>query len=167
VASLSSEAKVEEQPEPAAAGLSSEAKVEEQLEPAAVGLSSEAKVEEQPEPAAAGLPSEAASEKELRTASPDLLAEIENNHRIATQPWVGQLLSFQTSLWDTSQDEVHTWTTDLRDDLKQAYADMHLANSIVWLSTELGRRSQNLDENYIRLCTSVAARLARVVPLLK
>ena len=77
------------------------------------------------------------------------------------------MLSFQTHAWDTSQDEVHKLPANVREDLTQAYVDMRLANSIVWLSTELGRRSQNLDENYIKLCTSIAVRLDRITLLLK
>lgn len=111
---------------------------------------------------------EAAVVKEpLESIAPDLVAEVKNNRRIATEPWVGKLLSFQTHAWDTNQDEVHKLPANVREDLAQAYLDMRLANSIVWLSTELGRRSHNLDENYMKLCTNIAVRLNRITPLLK
>jgi hypothetical protein len=51
---------------------------------------------------------------------------------------------------------------NLRNELTEAYSDMALANSITWLSTEMGRRSQSLDESYLKLRTSVSDRLNRV-----
>ncbi len=106
-------------------------------------------------------------EEQLKPTASDLSAEVESNRRTATEPWTGKLLPFETSVWDTSGDKVHTLPANLREDLTQAYADMRLANSIVWLSTELGRRSENLDENYMKLCTDIAAKLKRITPLLK
>lgn len=97
---------------------------------------------------------------------PGLFAEVENNHRIATEPWTGELRLFQTDVLDASQAETHRLPANLQEDLIQAYVDMHLANNIVWLSTELGLRSRNLDKNYMKLCASVAARLDRVTALL-
>ncbi len=108
-----------------------------------------------------------AVEEPLESIAPDLLAETKTNRRIATESWSGKLLPFQTHVWDTSQDEVHKLPANVREDLTQAYVDMRLANSIVWLSTELGRRSHNLDENYMKLCTNIAVRLDRITPQLK
>jgi hypothetical protein len=106
-------------------------------------------------------------EEQQALTAPDLLAEVENNHRIATEPWAGKLLQFQTEVWDASQDGVANLPTNLREDLTQAYVDMRLANSIVWLSTELGRRSNNLDKSYLKLCTNIATRFDKIMPLLK
>jgi len=106
-------------------------------------------------------------EEQPKFTIPELLAEVENNHRIATESWAGKLLPFYTSVWDRSVEAVHTLPANLQGELRQAYVDMGLANSIVWLSTELGHRSHNLDESYIKLCTSIAARLDGVIPLLK
>ena len=103
----------------------------------------------------------------LESAAPALVAEVENNRRIATEPWTGKLLPFQTGVWDTNGDKVHTLPANLRETLTQAYADMRLGNDIVWLSTELGCRSPNLDEKYMKLCTSIASRFDRITPLLK
>ncbi len=103
----------------------------------------------------------------LKSTAPDLVAEVENNHRIATQPWTGKLLPFDTGVWDTNRDGVPTLPANLGEDLTQAYVDMRLANSIVWLATELGRRSQNLDDNYTKLCTNIGTRLDKILPLLK
>ena len=103
-------------------------------------------------------------EEPLESIAPDLLAEAKNNRRIATELWTGKLLPFQTNVWDTSQGEVFRLPRNLREDLTQAYVDMRLANSIVWLSMELGRRSHNLDENYMKLCANIAVRLDRITP---
>jgi len=108
-----------------------------------------------------------AAEGPLESIMPGIVAEIESNYRIASEPWTGQLLSFQTGVWDVSPNKVNALPADLQEDLTQAYADIRLANSIVWLSTELGRRSSNLDENYTKLCISITTRFERIVPLLK
>ena len=102
-------------------------------------------------------------EEQLKCTLPELLAEIENNCRIATEPWTGNLLSFETQVCSTSQDELRSLPTKLRTDLTKAYDDIRLANGIVWLSTELGRRSQNLDEYYMKLCTNIAKTLDSIV----
>ena len=106
-------------------------------------------------------------EEQLESTAPDLFAEVENNRRIATEPWTDKLLPFQTHVWDTNQDEVHRLTANLREDLTQAYLDMRQANDIVCLSTELGHRSHTLDEHYMKVCTRIAASLERIMPLLK
>jgi len=97
-----------------------------------------------------------------KTTVPDLFVEIEDNRRIASQPWTGDLQAFQTKVWDIKQDEVHLLPAELREELTQAYFDMSLANSIVWLATEMGRRSPSLDESYLKLCTGIADRLNRL-----
>ena len=93
---------------------------------------------------------------------PDLFVEIENNRHIASQTRLGNLQPFQTKVWDTKRDEVHLLPAELREELTQAYFDMSLANSIVWLAAEMGRRSSSLDESYLKLCASIADRLNRL-----
>jgi hypothetical protein len=99
-----------------------------------------------------------------KTTIPDLFDEIENNRRIASQTGSGNLQAFPTKVWDTKRDEVNSLPTELREELTQAYSDMTLANSIVWLATEMGRRSSSLDESYLKLCTGIADRLNRLKP---
>jgi hypothetical protein len=94
-----------------------------------------------------------------KTTVPDLFAEIEDNRLIANQTRSGNLQAFQTKAWDTKRDEVNLLPVELREELTQAYFDMSLANSIVWLATEMGRRSSGMDESYLKLCTSIADRL--------
>ena len=103
----------------------------------------------------------------LKLTAPDLLAEVKHNQKIATEPLGEKLLPFQTSAWDVHQYELNKLPSNLRDNLEQAYADMRLANSIVWVSTEFGRRTNNLDEKYVKLCNSIAERLDKITPLKK
>ncbi len=105
--------------------------------------------------------------EQQKLAVPGLLAEVEGNLGIASKPWTGELLSFQTQVWDANQDGAHRLPADLRENITQAYVDIRLANSIVWLSTEIGHRSQTLDENYMKMCTNIAERLDRITTLLK
>ena len=105
-------------------------------------------------------------EEQLKSSASALLAEVRDNHRIASEPLGDKLLPFQTQEWETNR-EVHKLSADLRDALAQVYVDMSLANSIAWLSTDLGRRSQNLDEHYKKLCTNIAAKLDKIIPLLE
>ena len=105
------------------------------------------------------------AEEQLESFRPGLLVEIKNNRRIAADPWTGKLLPFEHQIWDAIEDEVHRLPANLREVLTQAYADMRLANSIVKLSTEVGHRSQALYESYMKMCTAIAARLNRIMPL--
>ncbi|OGO37486.1 MAG: hypothetical protein A2147_04955 [Chloroflexi bacterium RBG_16_57_8] len=93
---------------------------------------------------------------------PDLYAEIEYNRRIASDDWKGEPQPFLTRAWDNRGEEVHSLPVQARNELTEAYSDMALANSITWLSTEMGRRSESLDESYLKLRSSVAERLNRV-----
>jgi phosphate/sulfate permease len=107
------------------------------------------------------------AEEQSESTAPHLLTELETNHRIATESRTDEMLPFETRVWDTSQDEVYKLTVNLREELAQAYLDMHQANDMVWLSTERGHRSQTLDEHYMNLCPRIAVRLERLMPLLK
>ena len=106
------------------------------------------------------------AEVEESTAT-GLLEEVKNNHKIASEPLVDKLLPFQTDAWDARQYELDKLPKNLRDELEQAYTDIRLANSIVWVSTEFNRRTPSLDENYRRLCASIVERLDKVKPLIE
>ena len=97
----------------------------------------------------------------------NLVAEIENNYRIASEPWTDKLTPFQTVVWDTIKSKIHILPANVQKVLAETYTDIRLANSIVWLSTDLGRRSHNLDDNYTKLCTTIAERLGKIKPLLE
>ena len=101
-------------------------------------------------------------QQRAKLTDPRLVAEINNNLRITTEPWSGDLIPFDTQVWDAQQYEVYQLPTDLQNDLSQVYADIRLANHIVWFSTEFNHRSQHLGESYTKIRTSIAERLHRI-----
>ena len=108
-----------------------------------------------------------AGEDQAGISVPNLFSEIEHNRKVANEPWTGTPLPFETTVWSSNPAELHALPANMRENLAQVYSDIQLANSIVWLATELGRRSSNLDDNYTKLCTNIAARLEVISPLLK
>lgn len=133
------------------------------LNKAVVSMSASGRSRRQsPVPVGQPLPAVAQPTAEAEPTVPDLYAEIEYNRRIAGADWNGEPQSFVTKAWDSRGEEVHSLPAEVRNELTEAYSDMALANSITWLSTEMGRRSQSLDESYQRLRNSVAERLDRV-----
>jgi hypothetical protein len=97
----------------------------------------------------------------------DLLQEIESNINIANEPWEGKLNSFQTTVWESVQDNMDNIPFAIYGELKQIYIDIRLANSIVRLSTEFNRRSGSLDDNYRKLCASINDKLCRMKSLVE
>lgn len=110
---------------------------------------------------------EPATKKQVEVALPELLEEVVNNHRIATTPWAGKLLPFQTQTWETLQDNVNNVPANIHDALAQIYIDIRLANSIVRLATDFNRRSGSLDESYKKLCTGIAGKINKIKPQIK
>ncbi len=106
-------------------------------------------------------------EEQIESRAPNLFLEVKNNLALADKPSTNILFPFETNVWDTNPSEVDSLPEDVQEELRQAYVDMRLANDIVWLATEIGRRSQNLDESYIRLCSQIALHLNKVTPALK
>ena len=88
-----------------------------------------------------------------------VLKEIEINLRIATAPWDGKPLPFQTKIWNTKMVEFDSLTSEDSDNLGQAYMDMIMANDIVWFCTEIGHASDDLEASYKQLCNKIAERL--------
>ena len=97
-----------------------------------------------------------------KLTTPRLMAEVDDNLRISSEPWTGELIPFDTRVWDAQQYEVYQLPINLRNNLKQVYADIGLANQIVWFSTEFNRKSQEVDESYRRMRTSIAEELRRI-----
>ena len=95
-----------------------------------------------------------------------ILGEVKTNLTIAAAPWTGRLLPFQTDVWHAVDGAVDDLPANCQHQLVEAYADMHLANKIVWLSTDVGRRSEDLDETYTNVCTRIIERLSRANPSL-
>ena len=104
-------------------------------------------------------------EEQVKFRVSSILREVEMNFAIAAAaPWTEKLSPFQTDVWDAAGDEVDYLPANYQYELAEAYADIHLANRIVGLSMEIGRRSKDLDETYIRICARIAERLKRVNP---
>lgn len=104
-------------------------------------------------------------QNELSTS--DVIKELETNLAIANTPWSNQVLPFQTSSWDSSHGEGEGLLAPHIHEIIQLYIDIGLANNIVWMATEIGHRSKELDESYIRLCTNIAERAKKILSLLK
>jgi hypothetical protein len=92
-----------------------------------------------------------------------IFKELELNFAIATAPWSGELTSFQTVSWEGGNLENEPLLADFQEEITQAYVDIHLANSIVWLSNETGHHSAELDGSYKELCAKIAERLKKVI----
>jgi hypothetical protein len=92
----------------------------------------------------------------------EIQIELEKNLSIATTPWTGKMASFQTKAWDTYGGRVDSVPSDLYGDLMEAYADMRLANTLVWLSSDVGRKNKDLDQSYLTLCNKISERIQKV-----
>ena len=92
----------------------------------------------------------------------DIIKELGTNLAIATTPWSDKLLPFQTSCWDSRPEEDEPLLTTYFGDLIQLYIDVGLANNIVWMATEFGHRSKELDESYMKLSASIAGRIKEI-----
>jgi hypothetical protein len=104
--------------------------------------------------------------RENESPQSDIVKELETNLAIATRPWSDQLLPFQTSCWDSRPAEDEPLQTTYFEDLIQLYIDVGLANNIVWMATEFGHRSKELDESYMKLSASIAERIRHLMSLL-
>ena len=106
-------------------------------------------------------------EDQSKYAVPSLLEEIEINLKIATEPWAGKLLPFESSKWNALQGEVSKLPAELQEELSQTYIDIRLANSVVRLSTEFDHTTYDLNQSYMKLRTSIAERLTKVKMLME
>jgi hypothetical protein len=103
---------------------------------------------------------------EIKSQKEALRSEIETNLFVSTTPWTGKMSPFQTVAWDSANGSAKPLLGAIHDDVAEAYADMRLANTIVWLSTDVGRKSKDLDESYLNLCNKISERLKKVNPFL-
>lgn len=113
----------------------------------------------------ASIKSEVPSVVEEQPKSTDhrLIDEVDNNLRVTSEFWTGDLVPFDTRVWDEQQYEIYQLPTNLRNELLQVYADIGLANQIVWFSKEFNRGSPRLIEGYVGLRTRIAERLQRIM----
>ena len=114
------------------------------------------------EPEAINLQITPAELRQNESSKSDIVKELEINLSIATTLWSDKLLPFQTSSWDSKHTEDEPLLTSHIQDLIQLYIDVGLANNIVWMVTEFGHRSKELDESYMKLCASIAGRIKEI-----
>jgi hypothetical protein len=105
-----------------------------------------------------------AETKQKESPKSDFTAELETNLAIASTPWTDKLISFQTKCWDVSHGEFEPMSAIHQQELIQLYVDIGLANNIVWMAREIGSRSKELDESYIKLCADIAANIKKILP---
>lgn len=96
-----------------------------------------------------------------------LLLELGKNRELSIEPTSDELLPFQTNTWDTNHDALDVVQADLKWELKRAYLDMSTANSIIRFLSEFDRKSPVLDDQYMKMCNQIAAKLSRIIPMLK
>ena len=102
----------------------------------------------------------------IKPKAPNLLLEARSNLIISAMPSPGGLVQFQTNAWDTNRSEVDSLPVDVQEDLRQVYIDIRLANNLVWLATEAGLKSRDLDDGYIRLSRQISIRLDKIIKAL-
>ena len=122
--------------------------------------------EKQKESTKSGLPEPAIIEQKITPLvekQSDIITELQANLIIASTPWADKLISFQTKCWNTSRGEFDPLLTTHHRELIQLYVDMGLANNIVWLATEIGHRSKELDDSYIKLCSGIADNIKKIL----
>ncbi len=107
-----------------------------------------------------GSPSEDQKQADLKL--PDLAAEIVRNRKIAAQQLNDKPSPFETRVWDACQYDIHKLPTKLQDQLKKVYDDIHLANSLTWLSTEWSKWSPIVLKQYTELQSAIAERLSKI-----
>jgi len=93
-----------------------------------------------------------------------MMKELASNLVIAITPWADRLLAFQTSSWEATHGGGEPLLADHFEELIQLYVDINLANNIVWLATEIGHRSKDLDAFYLKLCSNIAERIRQILP---
>ena len=93
----------------------------------------------------------------------DLVMEMEVNLITASQPWDNKLRSFQTKCWDSKHGETDLFLNSRYQEMIQLYVDIGLANNITWLATEIGHRTKELDESYIKLRSGIADNIKKLL----
>jgi hypothetical protein len=104
-----------------------------------------------------------AVEKQVVSADSDIVTELQTNLTVASTPWADKLISFQTKCWNNNHGEFNPLLTTHHQELIQLYVDIGLANNIVWLATEIGHRSKELDDSYIKLCSGIADNIQKIL----
>lgn len=102
------------------------------------------------------------AQKQVEFAMPELIPELVYNRTIASEFSAGILLPLQTDVWDAHQYSVHQLPANLRSELEKVYADIKLLNNLVWISTELGHSSSNMEDQYRKLLISIGEGIDKI-----
>jgi hypothetical protein len=97
----------------------------------------------------------------------EALTELEVNLAIASKPITEKLVSYRTTVWNTKRSEFNILEKELLGELTEAYVDMLLANNLVWLGSELGRESSDMNSGYLKLSNKISERLQRIMPSIR
>jgi hypothetical protein len=92
-----------------------------------------------------------------------IFGELRENLKIAAAPQIQNPKPFYTDALKTCFASQDTSLSDMIVDLKEAYTDIILANSIVWLVTEMGTSNKTVEDTYMKLCGNIAERLTGVL----
>jgi hypothetical protein len=93
----------------------------------------------------------------------ELVKEVEANLIIAATAVKGKLVSFCSDIIDANSNWLNSLSSQIQEDLSEAYTDIRLANTLVWLSNDMGRQSSETENGYLELCNKIAERLESVV----
>lgn len=88
------------------------------------------------------------------------IAELRLNLETAKNPWSGNMLEFQTTIW--RRDGFKALSGSDRQTIDEAYVDIGLANNLVWLTNEMSVRDTGIEESYRQLCAKIVQRLYRL-----
>jgi hypothetical protein len=100
----------------------------------------------------------------VRGPKSDLLREVEGNLTIAATAVRGKLMPFHSDALNLNRTRLLALSSEIQEDIGEAYTDMRLANTLVWLSKDMGRQSGEMESGYLELCGKISERLARAVP---
>jgi hypothetical protein len=98
-------------------------------------------------------------EEAIKAQNFELMKEVGDNLVIAATAMKGNLVSFRTEIMDANSSRLNSLTSQIRVDLSEAYTDIRLANTLVWLSKVMGRQSKEMESSYLELCIKIAEHL--------
>ena len=93
---------------------------------------------------------------------PELLVEIENNLKNATEFAGDTPLSLKSDVWDTHRHSLRQLPVDLREQLVHVYSSIQLLNVIVRLSTKQEHQSSFLNKLYSERLPTIVERLQMI-----
>jgi hypothetical protein len=93
----------------------------------------------------------------------ELMREVGDNLTIAAAAVKGKLVSFHSEIMYAHSSRLNALSSQVREDLSEAYKDIRLANTLVWLSRDMGRQSREMESGYLQLCNKISEHLGSAV----